>query len=790
MIRLKKLIYLLFFIFSFCFIYGASDDSIYTHVGTDDYTSSIGTGQWNTDLVDYTVIGNKGLSSGSQVPVIDDLDNNGVKEIIVLDSGTIKVYQGKSLVLVDTYIIKGSHNDISNIVIEDIDLVGNKEIIFFNTLEEELTVLNYTDGNIDLYGNYTVSDLILTASRFYPSSMLSCRNPDVNPGIYTEVDCLVVYEAQGTVATGGGYNNFFGFDKNGLSDYNNTLYPYVNDLIECIPATKIMPIADLVDSNGDPIQDGKFEFILAEYVLTDAAGGTYNKKEGFAISLIEYTSGSKPKVVKRIEYPISDWRTPAFNWRCDNTTRNYISSPLVWNWDGAGISEIGVGGLNGLQTFKIWVFDSAGNMKDDYPEITSADGTILSNAVKMSAFQDSDDDDICVMGYDYADGQIDLLCGTEDTQDGLWEHVEFHMNTTTAGWDLAPATSNSQHPSSFIHASQQIQEETVWSGFTQNFKEIVTGYGVLKLLNKHIEGADSVSCSTPFINNCHLTSVWVSSYENSIIYPIEFEDIDSKADLIVKQYNALRYIDDGYSKSSCDEYSCLTEYTINPCIDATWQINTSLEVTVQTADIDGDLVSVNVILYEGSTNEHETGWSANVSSTTILTFTELLINKTISNGNLIIQIRDVDTPLDFEEIELSFSVSAQGVEFGGCITTFTAIPLVEDNGISTTGTQIGNNSAETIMADFQAWTGLGTELLLIFVMIVVSIVLLVTTAQNRMLAEHTLIVVGIIAFIDILILFFGTILGWISAAYLITISVLGLIALGLGVYRSISGRGV
>ena len=117
----------------------------YTETGNPDGYFNTGIGRFNQNFISSfgsAITTSSSLASGRLSPLVADLDNDGVNEIIVLDSSTIKLYHGKTFVLVDSFSL-GSASATSNMIAYDLGNTGKPKIIIARNSNKDILVLGY-----------------------------------------------------------------------------------------------------------------------------------------------------------------------------------------------------------------------------------------------------------------------------------------------------------------------------------------------------------------------------------------------------------------------------------------------------------------------------------------------------------------------------------------------------------------------------------------------------------------------------------------------------------------------
>ncbi len=346
----------------------------------------------------------------------------------------------------------------------------------------------------------------------------------------------------------------------------------------------------------------------------------------------------------------------------DNTCLNtnlgkLFTSPLVFDMDASPSNgfETAIGFMTDADKFKIHTWASDGNFLDDFPEIEKGEGIIISNAMRATTFTDGDNRDICVVGYDNIDGEIDLLCGSLITSQSpqsneyTFDISDLHNVTLAYGnWN--------------VHASNAQHSTVLTSGI--NLNELVVSYGVFEI--------DQSGAGCGLTGDCSMSLIFENPKPDSVVISVDAEK-EGREDLLVMQTDRLWYLDDGFTNTGGN----ISRYITNPCLDSTWRINTSVEIRVQVTDFDSDQVAAKTILYLDDANEQDSGWTTNQTSGTTFSFS-FKANTTIGSGTLRMVGRDTGQPLQNTTLDVSFSVGANGVGFGECETDSGLLITEED----------------------------------------------------------------------------------------------------------------
>ena len=118
----------------------SGEDCEYTNEGRADFDFIDGE-------LDFNTFG-KSLSSSRATPIIDDLDNNSISELIIISDDTVLIFQNKELDIIASFDFGDSPSDVSNILAFDIDGDGQKEIIFMveGISDNQLKIINFSES--------------------------------------------------------------------------------------------------------------------------------------------------------------------------------------------------------------------------------------------------------------------------------------------------------------------------------------------------------------------------------------------------------------------------------------------------------------------------------------------------------------------------------------------------------------------------------------------------------------------------------------------------------------------
>lgn len=715
-------------------------DIEYSNLGDDGTNFQRGTGNFNEFLTDtstpaYSILGSKTIGTQNFYPLVDDLDNDGTYEIILMDGDTIRVYQNNTLDVVTSFDF-GTAGRTSNIITYDIDGDGTKEVIFTVVTGLDLFILDY-DGF-----NFSVSSGSINMGS--GEHVLGCKGTD---------DCAIVSTA--TLASGTATAQ-----KINIIGFNSTLQETTSELI--------------IDThNGFSSIHGNF--CLPKFKLLDVSNDVYT----FSYAHVSASSGDRALMISEVTKSGSTMtetlsiehaettvfsKAGAFDCASENV-EIFFTAPLVESVSSSfSGDEIIFGLMDDLDKFKIYTYKSDGSFLDDYPEFEDGEGNIVSNVMLFNAFEDTGIVDFCVMGHDDSKQELDLVCGSEDTGE-----TPTTREYTFSKAGLFNVTDDYQTYNILSHAVQYSEVSTDGT----NLNELLTSYGVFRLNS----GIAFGSCE--LIGDCSMSQIFSNPKGDSVIIPTDYES-NGLEDLLILTDTNLYYLDDGFTNTKAQ----ITSYTINPCIDAVWKQNTSVNVQIEVTDIDGDLVNAYASLYDNTPFEINES-SLNASSETTFSFF-FTANETITNGLLTLIGQDVENPLESDSIPISFTVANEGVEFGDCSTTsdIELIGVGENASIVAEGIDEDNVITTAISSTDETLNlGLGNNLIWLIIMAVITIV--VWTTNTGADSSHKL---GIIGIVNVILLIIGTLLGFISTGIIITIVVVAVAIVSLALRNKFTGQ--
>lgn len=705
------------------------------------------------------------LSNPQFVPLVEDLDNDRNPEIIILDGSTVKVYHNKEL-NINASITNSNISTYGYMTTYDIDGDSLKEIIIASSNASDISILSYNLGSLTQQTAFSIGE--------------HHKNGEVLIGCQDTNDCLAVYTQEIDAYTGASlYANPF----NSSETLGETkLYNHSGDdagLI-CFPHIKHMTVQDYD-------KDGTKEYIFSvqnfgqapvdesmyiEYL--NVVGSTVTEEQVIIFNEGDFYESEIPH----------DFDEVAQNEACDDSTGTYraigrsFTAPYVSDVVSTGSLETAIAYMIGTDEYRMKLFDASGVAINTYPEnflggTVNGDGHILSNIFKASIFE-ANSNDFCVMGYKDEGGaydgnidSLDMVCASEDTTvfTSLFGLVdvssdEFHNNNTNLPFNLTIEYNNFD----FIVNTGEFSGD-------DGVSEIATSYGIM-----------SVDYGSIVWGGSEINIIFYVPHEEGILIPVDIEN-SSYSDLLYMTTTNLFLYDDLWVNSPLSYF----DYEFSPCNDGTWKINTSFGATITPYDIDGDLVSARVILYEGDENQQDTGWSNNLSSgTSIPLGADLKINKTTNNGNLVLQARDIENLDVVRELEFTFSVGNQGLEFGDCTATgsTTVYGVEEDEEASFNATSVNyqSNAVATGMETLSdSFGGIGASTVYLIIMFIVMIAIWFQAGH-----KSPSMALGIIAIVLIMFSYIGVKLQILGIGFILILVIAMLLATALWASRFIT----
>jgi len=237
------------------------------------------------------------------------------------------------------------------------------------------------------------------------------------------------------------------------------------------------------------------------------------------------------------------------------------------------------------------------------------------------------------------------------------------------------------------------------------------------------------------------------------------------------------------------------DYSVNPCIGQTWENGTDLTISVQVKACPDNSknypasncsqVTSKAVIYVGTTSiqNDSSYWGNYYESGTTFTFDTWNINRSIGDPFTIrIYAKSNDVGDTGDIVDLSFNVDVSpvvanvtnvtNVVYGDCVT----------NGGGGGGVNVtdGGDAITKIMDEAKSY-GFGYTVMWLILMLVIAGVIWVGAAEYGMLSA------GIIAFAEIIMLFVGVYLGFVSWLIVLFIGIIVAAIVGKKIYDLFKG---
>lgn len=761
-------------------------------IGTDFLQ---GPGGFDTTVLSTTKT--RPLTAGAHVPLVADLDGDGVNEIIVVDDGSISLFTNASLTVVDSITLISATT--SPPIVVDIDGDGFKEILIANEKfsNGNVTILEFNGTSFKIQNEIDISNIgFPTAATGTVEVLIQCSD---DRGGTESVSCL--YVAVNSPAGAGTREVLVtGFNATDTTGSFTSFIPTTNsDVDYCTPQVPVMSFADF---DGD----GRGEFIFSMGIFEFGAGDElkifyFDVAEDLtvtaeSISPISFTLGFNPTGESG-----TDCESGVFG--------RFISSPVVANLDNAP--------ANGLETlvainldaddFVLKVFRSNGAVRDTHPGVFNADGELLGNPMLANVFGDTGSNDYCAFAQDTDEGLLKIVCGSLLTgkilntkEFGFILTDEFNLSTTY------------NFPNTIAHMAE-MQEDSIdiGQGFTKT-TELIVAHGVFQITDNDFDGP---GFPDPFDGN-EMIRIFELPAESACIV-VDAEKTGS-SDIICVKSTAIQYIDDNIVNG----VAAIASHREDPCIDAgPVGINTTFQVKLTAVDqndfpLAQDLVSTRVRLYADSTNEQVSLIPNQTSGDQIIhsfNFPGQGINKT-GSVKLVYEAFDEANPNTVDSITQTFTVAETGVVFGDCESgDDIGVVIVGEgdegdvciNDNDCTGSLIcgvldtceprldptidldaTNNAITNGVLTIGGLLGLaGTTVWLVIMIVLTFGIFMVAVGENGISIPGAF---GIVAIANVLMIIVGARLDLLSTSLVVIITVLGVVIIGVFLGRFLLGQ--
>jgi len=506
------------------------------------YNDLGGTGQdYNSDLSQFDTDVNafpspRPLSRPRQMPLVADMDNDSVNEIIVLDGFTFKAYSGVTLNPELSYAPLSSNLTQTNFILYNIDNDDYIELITTDWIGNRILISEYNGTHWYTEYNHSVA---------FPmdEGVISCTDTE---------KCLLIYADNTNKAVRGSAFNSTQIRNN---------FIYISGTTEnfCFPQ-----IRDAQVINYDNI--GETEVIIPVFdILNDDITIIY----GYVNESLHAQERDKISFSSGVN-----------TGECGEA-RTLFSSVLVQDTSVLNPGkETTLLYQSGADQFQIISYDSGGNKLYEEPGgIYYVSGETPGGVMLSSAFEDTGEVDVCGFIVSKQFNNIKLICYSSDTNN---DH-----QTRLYTFDINNGSLNISVPSPLY--SGAVHSFDV-EGLENTINEVVTPYGVFKLLPE--------TCEYDIFNGMDICEMDILYYnhlqvENAVI-PVDANKTGYE-DLVFITDQNIYYVNDQFVNTQAN-FTGTT--TIDPCmLSQQAKINTTIQIVTTISDIDGDNVNLTAILY-------------------------------------------------------------------------------------------------------------------------------------------------------------------------------------------------
>lgn len=559
---------------------------------------------------------------------------------------------------------------------------------------------------------------------------LSYSNVDMTFGGYGDVNCVDDYCVSIVLGKISTTYALYGW----VIDTDNITESYVWNGGAWFPSLNGKLKININDYDGD----GTNEFILG-YGYKDGSANNYR------VDILNITYPSKA-IVRELQEIIE----------AETGIGSIIASTLqIYNTDDAVGDEF-IFAKGEDAKFRIYVYrynpsTNALEKINQFPQVLKADGNIISN-IFIGDFYNLGYKylEMCVMGYEPTTFNLNMLCGTNKPF-VVPQALEFNYSQINSNIGL------SNYYMSVFTSEQKTSND---------YNEISTPFGIFEKVDNVWGGEIDLIFNHSLAN--YGFSVMVD-YDN-----------DGLSEYVLKTDDNLFIIDDGLT----NHYGYINYVKYDPCLDSIWQVNTSVDVTIQVKDSDNDNVCGNASIYYGESIVQE---SANQCGSSSSYFIFSFVANNTGNGYTVrVNGWDTENPNNIHTYDKTFSVATSGITKGECTTIVNVdnLNIPDGTGVSINDTEeetgvlgenqdpIGDNALSDSMQNTSTLTGLGTSILwLIFMFVIAFFVFVYGRGEN--FDGKTLI--GIIGILEILMLIIGVKMEFIGVGIIWTIVAIGII---------------
>lgn len=727
----------------------------YFFTGQNQFHSGDGSYQSGTQVTSIV------KSTGTVVypPIVGDIDNDGIAEVVLISSGVLRVYNDATLSSVT--LVQTNFTDTSPPILADVDKDNELEIIVAN----QSTSSNTLSNSISI----AIVDYSSNSSQIQVKHLSNDVGGDYNSGEVSiqcanAGDCALFYISSFFASGDINHLGSLWFNSSQIND-RTILYNTSLTVTMCFPTIRHVSISD-----GN--LDGNRDYALS--MVREIVTSTFSDESFVLINADVEESGSTVYFTTVVDEGVN-FGNPA---SCDDTAGINMKRSLsgliqgLTSTTGGDYDDLfwNAHMVTSADDFKLFSYKASTGVKDDdYPEVANIEGELLSNVMMFNAIPGASPK-ACVLGHDDANDELNMLCAPMNELD-LVDNAQFHYGFSPTIARVVQSYNNHQMHS--ISSEMNPSDISTPSG-SGSVDELVWGLGTFQL--DYSQGGCS-SLGICDMSRDFTNSRYINTNQSGIMVVADIKNVGS-SQLLFQQPSSFTFIDNNFQNKAGS-----LSIEIDPCISQSgtpvnWKINTSVGVTITVSDSQGDDHNVTVSLYQGTTSERSE--SVTVDGTSGANTFEFIANVTGSNKKLVVTARDLVGGLSSTQTRF-FSVASQGVERGDCTTDIsvdeegeTEVEEEEDEEIEEVSKTIVRQRTG-ITAIFNSNSGvfpIGERNGFLLVLLIANIVILGSIVQGR-LGTEGLVHYG--AGFNIIAVLFGIGLGVFDGFDLLIIAIIAVI---------------
>jgi hypothetical protein len=671
------------------------------------------------------------------VPLVEDLDGDGIKEIIVLSGNSVQIYL-TNLSIAAQYPLNLTATYSTFPYIYDIDNDNNKEVLMASS-DGGLWILEYNSTNLNVQTYSKVSGFTT------PVTMgIACSRTD-KCAVFHPIGSYAVNPTL-RVST---------FDSLGWNDTNQDPTGGIGNGYACLPQDRRILTYDY-NSDGD--DDYVVAYAEYNYISLDSSViYWYTHDDNGEITATQLGGGGAQ--------PMWDIGPESPSGSCDDVYRrpSLITSPTLFNEGGAEVvwwSQQSDEGEVTLQSYSTSASKAVDNV------LTYFGGTIfgISNPFQTQFVgTDDDDGDVCQVFFRSDTNETGIRCYTDSPPFGI-SNNEAVIYAATADF-----TTDYDYEKPYM-ISHSIEAQTEFERGV-NPDELLTPYGILQV-QFPTAGISMNPFETLLDFSGQGAARWIS---------VDFDN-DGIQSLLGATNNNLIIIGD----IAFNPPPSITQIELSStsCFTNGYSVNSTITVTTTITDNVADIVRSVATPYFGTDNEFSVSSINSTPPATLIT--PFFANDTATPMTLRVSAYDFEEQTDIEEI--SVSVLSSGIYSTDCTRTVSfATPTSINESVAAINAQrAAGNDAISSTANFASdTTGLGTAPLWYLVIIIALGASFAIGAKEGTPALGA----GIGVMLAVCLMFLGVTLGFIGIGIIIILAVLAFIGAAVYVTKFATGGG-